>query len=248
MTKHLLIAIMILSIVFLFACAASNPGAADEPTSDSTVPSTTAPMQETEPSVTDPSQETEPGATTPSLPVVVDPYLWDFSVFGGINEFLTFYADREDSLINPEYVSTLIRPDVISNPSYQLTSICYNRISAELIEFSGAEEFVIYYHYCTGDGCRFHKDNGSYHQYGEVQLLIWQNPDEYAGHPEEGRKLGQLVDETLQVYCKDSSETAMYTCYHTPGYLFQFRVDRDIDGFDSVVEDVMRYFAEIAPC
>lgn len=242
MTKRFLIAIMILSIVFLYACATSNPSAANEPTSDSTVPSTAAPTQET-----DSTQESEFSVTTPSLPDIVDPYLRDFHIFSGTNEFLSFYADSEDSMTNLEYINSVIHPGILTHPSYQVRAATYTRVTADLIKFSGAEEFRVIYHYCIGGECDHHSDDDISRQSGEVKLFIWHNPDEYADHSQRTNKLGQLVDETLQVYCDESSDMAMYTCYHTPEYLFQFRVDRDIEGFDTIVEDVMQYFAEIAP-
>jgi hypothetical protein len=215
--------------------------------SDDTQPSTTSPAQETEPSATEPTHETEPSATNPSLPDIVDPYLRDFHIFSGTNEFLSFYADSEDSMTNLEYINSVIHPGILTHPSYQVRAATYTRVTADLIKFSGAEEFRVIYHYCIGGECDHHSDDDISRQSGEVKLFIWHNPDEYADHSQRINKLGQLVDETLQVYCDESSDMAMYTCYHTPEYLFQFRVDRDIEGFDTIVDDVMQYFAEIAP-
>lgn len=241
MLKRFLILLLILSIILLNACAKPDPA------SDDTQPSTTSPTQETEPSATEPSPETEPSATNPSLPDIVDPYLRDFHIFSGTNEFLSFYADSEDSMTNLEYINSVIHPGILTHPSYQVRAATYTRVTADLIKFSGAEEFRVIYHYCIGGECDHHSDDDISRQSGEVKLFIWHNPDEYADHSQRTNKLGQLVDETLQVYCDESSDMAMYTCYHTPEYLFQFRVDRDIEGFDTIVEDVMQYFAEIAP-
>ena len=241
MLKRFLILLLILSIILLNACAKPDPA------SDDTQPSTTSPTQETEPSATEPSPETEPSATNPSLPDIVDPYLRDFHIFSGTNEFLSFYADSEDSMTNLEYINSVIHPGILTHPSYQVRAATYTRVTADLIKFSGAEEFRVIYHYCIGGECDHHSDDDISRQSGEVKLFIWHNPDEYADHSQRINKLGQLVDETLQVYCDESSDMAMYTCYHTPEYLFQFRVDRDIEGFDTIVEDVMQYFAEIAP-
>ena len=241
MLKRFLILLLILSVILLNACAKPDP------VSDDTQPSTTSPTQETEPSATEPSPETEPSATNPSLPDIVDPYLRDFHIFSGTNEFLSFYADSEDSMTNLEYINSVIHPGILTHPSYQVRAATYTRVTADLIKFSGAEEFRVIYHYCIGGECDHHSDDDISRQSGEVKLFIWHNPDEYADHSQRINKLGQLVDETLQVYCDESSDMAMYTCYHTPEYLFQFRVDRDIEGFDTIVEDVMQYFAEIAP-
>ena len=241
MLKRFLILLLILSVILLNACAKPDPA------SDDTQPSTTSPTQETEPSATEPTHETEPSATNPSLPDIVDPYLHDFHIFSGTNEFLSFYADSEDSMTNLEYINSVIHPGILTHPSYQVRAATYTRVTADLIKFSGAEEFRVIYHYCIGGECDHHSDDDISRQSGEVKLFIWHNPDEYADHSQRINKLGQLVDETLQVYCDESSDMAMYTCYHTPEYLFQFRVDRDIEGFDTIVEDVMQYFAEIAP-
>jgi hypothetical protein len=241
MLKRFLILLLILSVILLNACTKPDP------VSDDTQPSTTSPAQETEPSATEPTHETEPSATNPSLPDIVDPYLRDFHIFSGTNEFLSFYADSEDSMTNLEYINSVIHPGILTHPSYQVRAATYTRVTADLIKFSGAEEFRVIYHYCIGGECDHHSDDDISRQSGEVKLFIWHNPDEYADHSQRINKLGQLVDETLQVYCDESSDMAMYTCYHTPEYLFQFRVDRDIEGFDTIVEDVMQYFAEIAP-
>lgn len=241
MLKRFLILLLILSIILLNACAKPDPA------SDDTQPSTTSPTQETEPSATEPSPETEPSATNPSLPDIVDPYLRDYHLFGGMNELLSFYADHEDSMMNSDRINTLIHPDILTHPPYQVSGTSYTRTSAELIEFSGSEEICVFYHYCIGEGCKHHEEDNHARQRGEIKLLIWYNPDEYAVHPQNINRYGQLFDESLRVYAKESGDMTMYTCCHTPEYLFQFRVDRDIEGFDTIVEDVMQYFAEIAP-